>query len=94
MACTTILDSVQFHVAFFCLSLDLLVLKEVVQKMSGIELTEEVTQTQLEALCGGDLLKAEVCIYYITIKTIAHLWVLSVFKLTYLCLRRHKRLVI
>ena len=28
--------------------------------MSGIELTEEVTQTQLEALCGGDLLKAEV----------------------------------
>lgn len=41
-------------------SLDLLVLKEVVQKMSGIELTEEVTSTQLEALCGGDLLKAEV----------------------------------
>ncbi len=41
-------------------SLDLLVLKEVVQKMSGIELTEEVTKTQLEALCGGDLLKAEV----------------------------------
>ena len=35
-------------------------LKEVVQKMSGIELTEEVTKTQLEALCGGDLLKAEV----------------------------------
>ena len=41
-------------------SLDLLVLKEVVQKMSGIELTEEVTVTQLEALCGGELLKAEV----------------------------------
>ena len=41
-------------------SLDLLVLKEVVQKMSGIELTEEVTSTQLEALCGGELLKAEV----------------------------------
>lgn len=30
--------------------------------MSGIELTDEVTTTQLEALCGGDLLKAEVVI--------------------------------
>ena len=57
-------------------SLDLLVLKEVVQKMSGIELTEEVTTTQLEALCGGELLKAEVitcfifeqiCIAYVAI---------------------------
>ncbi|KAK3752595.1 hypothetical protein QZH41_018789 [Actinostola sp. cb2023] len=40
-------------------SFDLLVLKEVVQKMSGIEMSEEVTMSQLEALCGGELLKAE-----------------------------------
>ena len=39
---------------------DLLVLKEVVQKMSGIEISEEVTSAQLEALAGGELLKAEV----------------------------------
>ncbi len=51
----------QFEKYFY--SLDLLVLKEVVQKMSGIELTEEVTKTQLEALCGGELLKAEVTLY-------------------------------
>ncbi|XP_028517932.1 THO complex subunit 2 isoform X2 [Exaiptasia diaphana] len=40
-------------------SFDLLVLKEVVQKMSGLEISEEVTMSQLEALCGGELLKAE-----------------------------------
>ncbi|XP_048589854.1 THO complex subunit 2 isoform X3 [Nematostella vectensis] len=40
-------------------SFDLLVLKEVVQRMSGIEMSEEVTMQQLEALCGGELLKAE-----------------------------------
>lgn len=39
---------------------DLLVLKEVVQKMSGIEISEEVTSAQLEALAGGELLRAEV----------------------------------
>ena len=41
-------------------SFDLLVLKEVVQKMSGIENSDEITQSQLEALAGGELLKAEV----------------------------------
>ncbi|XP_077559324.1 THO complex subunit 2-like protein isoform X3 [Haemaphysalis longicornis] len=40
-------------------SLDLLVLKEIVQKMTGIESTEQATQDQLEAMCGGELLKAE-----------------------------------
>jgi THO complex subunit 2 len=40
-------------------SFDLLVLKEVVQKMSGIENSDEITQSQLEALAGGELLKAE-----------------------------------
>ena len=30
------------------------------QKMSGIENSDEITQSQLEALAGGELLKAEV----------------------------------
>ena len=41
-------------------SFDLLVLKEVVQKMSGVEISEEVTTSQLEALSGGEMLRAEV----------------------------------
>ena len=41
-------------------SFDLLVLKEVVQKMAGIDISEELTAPQLEALAGGELLKAEV----------------------------------
>ncbi|XP_066928394.1 THO complex subunit 2-like [Clytia hemisphaerica] len=40
-------------------SLDLLVLKEVVQKMSGVEANDEITPQQLEALAGGELLRAE-----------------------------------
>lgn len=40
-------------------SLDLLVLKEIVQKMAGIEATEEMTDEQLSALSGGELLRAE-----------------------------------
>ncbi|XP_068600453.1 THO complex subunit 2 [Brachionichthys hirsutus] len=40
-------------------SFDLLILKEVVQKMAGIEITEEMTSEQLEAMTGGEQLKAE-----------------------------------
>ncbi|XP_053229209.1 THO complex subunit 2 [Podarcis raffonei] len=40
-------------------SFDLLILKEVVQKMAGIEITEEMTMDQLEAMTGGEQLKAE-----------------------------------
>ena len=46
---------------FLYSSFDLLVLKEVVQKMSGVETSEDMTSSQLEALAGGELLKAEVC---------------------------------
>ena len=35
-------------------------LKEVVQKMSGVEANDEITPQQLEALAGGELLRAEV----------------------------------
>ncbi|KAF4085541.1 hypothetical protein AMELA_G00096280 [Ameiurus melas] len=41
-------------------SFDLLILKEVVQKMAGIEITDEMTAEQLEAMTGGEQLKAEV----------------------------------
>ncbi|XP_023289928.1 THO complex subunit 2 isoform X2 [Orussus abietinus] len=40
-------------------SLDLLILKEIVQKMAGIEAAEEMTTDQLDAMAGGDLLKNE-----------------------------------
>ena len=52
-------------------SFDLLVLKEVVQKMSGIEISEEVTAAQLEALSGGELLRAEVNAFVIIVVQLA-----------------------
>lgn len=33
--------------------------------MAGIEAAEEMTNDQLEAMAGGDLLKGEVIFYYI-----------------------------
>ncbi len=43
-----------------CGSYDLLILREIVQKMAGIEVSEEITDEQLEAMGGGELLKQEV----------------------------------
>lgn len=40
-------------------SLDLLILKEVVQKMAGVEPNEDSTVDQLYAMSGGELLKGE-----------------------------------
>ena len=40
-------------------SLDLLILKEIIQKMTGIETAEETTNEQLAAMSGGELLRAE-----------------------------------
>ena len=57
-----ILIYVVYCIHLFFTSFDLLVLKEVVQKMSGVETSEDMTLSQLEALAGGELLKAEVCI--------------------------------
>lgn len=39
--------------------MDLLILKEIVQKMAGVEAAEEMTSDQLDAMAGGDLLKNE-----------------------------------
>ena len=57
-------DTCTVHPAvyIFLHSVDLLVLKEVIVKMAGIDITEQVTSQQLEALAGGELLKAEVSI--------------------------------
>ena len=35
-------------------------MKEIVQKMAGIEAAEELTTDQLDAMAGGDLLRNEV----------------------------------
>ena len=35
-------------------------MREIVQKMSGIEVSEEITMDQLEAMSGGELLRQEV----------------------------------
>ncbi|XP_031624361.1 THO complex subunit 2 isoform X2 [Contarinia nasturtii] len=40
-------------------SLDLLILKEVCQKMTGVDASEEMTTEQLEAMAGGELLRNE-----------------------------------
>ncbi|KAF0296371.1 THO complex subunit 2 [Amphibalanus amphitrite] len=40
-------------------SLDLLILREVVQKMAGVEAVEDMTEEQLSAMAGGELLRAE-----------------------------------
>lgn len=54
-----LVQCVSTFVLIFC-SFDLLILKEVVQKMAGIEITDEMTSEQLEAMTGGEQLKAEV----------------------------------
>ena len=40
-------------------SLDLLILKEVVLKMSGIEAAEDMTDEHIDAMAGGELLRQE-----------------------------------
>ena len=44
----------------FCFSYDLYILREVIQKMAGIEVSEEITTDQLMAMGGGELLRQEV----------------------------------
>ncbi|KAK9502579.1 hypothetical protein O3M35_011328 [Rhynocoris fuscipes] len=44
-------------------SVDLLLLKEILQKMTGIDITDVMTDHQIEALGGGELLKAEAGFY-------------------------------
>lgn len=45
-------------------SLDLLIIKEVVAKMGGIEGVEEMTTEQIEATAGGELLRQEAARFF------------------------------
>ena len=47
-------------------------LKEVIQKMAGIEISDEVTASQLEAMAGGELLKVEVNCYTLFCYVMCH----------------------
>ncbi|XP_063849502.1 THO complex subunit 2-like isoform X3 [Scylla paramamosain] len=40
-------------------SIDLLILREIVQKMGGTDTLEDLTPDQLDAMCGGELLRRE-----------------------------------
>ncbi|XP_071535376.1 THO complex subunit 2 isoform X1 [Panulirus ornatus] len=40
-------------------SIDLLILREIVQKMGGTDTLEDLTSEQLDAMCGGELLRRE-----------------------------------
>lgn len=40
--------------------MDLLILKEIVLRMAGVEVMEQITPDQIEAMSGGDYLKTEV----------------------------------
>uniref|UniRef100_A0A0M3JMN3 IS4 family transposase n=1 Tax=Anisakis simplex TaxID=6269 RepID=A0A0M3JMN3_ANISI len=44
----------------------LLILREIIQNMSGIEPTTGLTSDQLEALSGGQTLRQEVCWFVFT----------------------------
>ena len=57
-------------------------MKEVVQKMSGIEISEEITNEQLEALSGGEILKGEVSRLYLTDVTPTHIFLGSLVSKT------------
>ena len=47
-------------------SFDLLILREMLTKMGGIEVSEEITDQHLQAMCGGDLLRQEVSSYMLS----------------------------
>ena len=62
-------------------SLDLVVLKELVQKMSGIETLEDMSEVQHEALAGGETLRQEVLFFFLSRFLVSSLfpWVLFLF---------------
>ena len=45
-----------------------MILRDVVTKMAGIEVSEEITDDQLDAMSGGEHLKAEVFILAILLQ--------------------------
>lgn len=61
LLCNFIKFSSSFNKIYVC-SFDLLVLKEIITTMSGVEITTSLTDDQLQAQSGGDVLKQEVCL--------------------------------
>lgn len=55
-----IFDYSLLFVFWWLFSYDLAVLRDVVQKMASIEISEEITSDQLLAMCGSELLRQEV----------------------------------
>ena len=53
-------------------SLDLMVLKELLAKMGGIEIIEDLSEEQLESQAGGEILRS-VCIFDTSVVTISYL---------------------
>ena len=52
--------NIKFNKKIFSKSLDLIVLREIVTSISGIESASDLTQEHLDSLCGGDILRSEV----------------------------------
>ena len=48
-------------------SYDLLILQEIIQKMTGIEVAEDITDDQLAAMSGWETLRQEVTKFYFSI---------------------------
>jgi len=59
-------------------SYDLAILREVIQKMAGIEVSEEMTNDQLLAMCGGELLRQEVVLRFVE-ATVAYAMLICTF---------------
>ena len=62
---------------FVSYSTDLILLREVVLKMAGIEISEELTDDQLEAMAGGELVRQEVCLMRCLLSTWMESYVLN-----------------
>lgn len=48
---------------------DLIIVKEIIHKMTGIEISEDITDDQMDAMSGGDLLRQEAG-YFIQIRNV------------------------
>lgn len=62
--------------------MDLLILKEIVLRMAGVEVMEQITPDQIEAMSGGDYLKTEVrqhenFFFYLLLKCNQHFTILG-----------------
>ena len=72
-------------------SLDLLIIKEIVAKMGGVEGAEEMTAEQLEASAGGELLRQEAASFTQVLQTdLSVEWRLSLLNISFLADQKHE----